>query len=507
MVCQCHVMRQCQATVAQKRSAWELPEHLDFILGCGTKAELSDWLSPPPAPYSQWVPPTRDFLPLETVLEEGGGTRPSTPEDKQNDVEIPSPTQKDREKKKRQQPMCQISGVKKLTHSSSLTNSSIPRFGVKTDQEELLSKELEYLNKWGLNIFRVADYSNNRSLSCIMYTIFQERDLLKTFKIPVDTLVTYIMTLEDHYHADVAYHNSLHAADVTQSTHVLLSTPALDAVFTDLEILAAIFAAAIHDVDHPGVSNQFLINTNSELALMYNDESVLENHHLAVGFKLLQEENCDIFQNLSKRQRQTLRKMVIDMVLATDMSKHMSLLADLKTMVETKKVTSSGVLLLDNYTDRIQVLRNMVHCADLSNPTKPLELYRQWTDRIMEEFFRQGDKERERGMEISPMCDKHTASVEKSQDNRDWYHSMIPQSPSPPPDDAEKDEEACLEKFQFELTLEEEGEDSEPSEKDRSSPGDEDNSYYTATEDQHESQDGQDRRTDSRAVGTSLGAS
>lgn len=53
---------------------------------------------------------------------------------------------------------------------------------------------------------------------------------------------------------------------------------------------------------------------DSELALMYNDESVLENHHLAVGFKLLQEENCDIFQNLSKKQRQSLRKMAIDMV-------------------------------------------------------------------------------------------------------------------------------------------------------------------------------------------------
>lgn len=69
-------------------------------------------------------------------------------------------------------------------------------------------------------------------------------------------------------------------------------------------------------------------------------------------------------------------------------------------------------------TERVcdtQVLRNMVHCADLSNPTKPLDVYRQWTERIMEEFFRQGDKERERGMEISPMCDKHTASVEKSQ--------------------------------------------------------------------------------------------
>ncbi|NXE51450.1 PDE4B phosphodiesterase, partial [Casuarius casuarius] len=410
--------------------------------------------------------------------------------DKQNDVEIPSPTQKDREKKKKQQLMTQISGVKKLMHSSSLNNTSISRFGVKTEKEDHLAKELEDLNKWGLNIFNVARYSHNRPLTCIMYAIFQERDLLKTFKISSDTFVTYMMTLEDHYHSDVAYHNSLHAADVAQSTHVLLSTPALDAVFTDLEILAAIFAAAIHDVDHPGVSNQFLINTNSELALMYNDESVLENHHLAVGFKLLQEEHCDIFQNLSKKQRQTLRKMVIDMVLATDMSKHMSLLADLKTMVETKKVTSSGVLLLDNYTDRIQVLRNMVHCADLSNPTKSLELYRQWTDRIMEEFFQQGDKERERGMEISPMCDKHTASVEKSQvgfidyivhplwetwadlvqpdaqdildtleDNRNWYQSMIPQSPSPPLEERGRDCQSLMEKFQFELTLEEEDSD------------------------------------------------
>lgn len=57
-----------------------------------------------------------------------------------------------------------------------------------------------------------------------------------------------------------------------------------------------------------------VLSLDSELALMYNDESVLENHHLAVGFKLLHEDNCDIFQNLSKRQRQSLRKLVIDMV-------------------------------------------------------------------------------------------------------------------------------------------------------------------------------------------------
>ena len=48
---------------------------------------------------------------------------------------------------------------------------------------------------------------------------------------------------------------------------------------------------------------------------MYNDESVLENHHLAVAFKLLQNKDLDFLVNLNKKQRQTLRKMVIDMVI------------------------------------------------------------------------------------------------------------------------------------------------------------------------------------------------
>ncbi|XP_012584717.1 PREDICTED: cAMP-specific 3',5'-cyclic phosphodiesterase 4C isoform X1 [Condylura cristata] len=388
-------------------------------------------------------------------------------------------------------PMSQISGLHGLPHSTSLSEAPVPRFGVQTNQEGQLAKELEDTNKWGLDVFKVAELSGNRPLTAIIFSIFQERDLLKTFQIPADTLVTYLLTLESHYHADVAYHNSIHAADVAQSAHVLLATPALEAVFTDLEVLATIFASAIHDVDHPGVSNQFLINTNSELALMYNDASVLENHHLAVGFKLLQAENCDIFQNLSAKQRLSLRRMVIDMVLATDMSKHMNLLADLKTMVETKKVTSLGVLMLDNYSDRIQVLQNLVHCADLSNPTKPLPLYRQWTDRIMAEFFQQGDRERESGLDISPMCDKHTASVEKSQvgfidyiahplwetwadlvhpdaqdlldtleDNREWYQSKIPRSPVDPTGP----ERSGPDRFQFELTLEEAEEEEEEEE-------------------------------------------
>ena len=126
-------------------------------------------------------------------------------------------------------------------------------------------------------------------------------------------------------------------------------------IFSPLEILAVLLAAAVHDVDHPGKTNQFLINSNDDLAVMYNDESVLENHHLAVAFKLLYDSSCNFLGNMEKTQMKALRKVIIDTVIATDMSKHFQHLGELKTMVETKKVTNDGVLQVDKYSERSEV--------------------------------------------------------------------------------------------------------------------------------------------------------
>lgn len=94
----------------------------------------------------------------------------------------------------------------------------------------------------------------------------QSRDLLSSLMIPPKTFLAFMATLEDHYVKDNPFHNSMHAADVTQSTNVLLNTPALEGVFTPLEICGALFAACIHDVDHPGLTNQFLINSSEYLS-------------------------------------------------------------------------------------------------------------------------------------------------------------------------------------------------------------------------------------------------
>lgn len=126
-------------------------------------------------------------------------------------------------------------------------------------------------------------------------------------------------------------------------------------MFSSLEILAGLVAAAVHDVDHPGRNNQFLVNTSHELAIMYNDESVLENHHLAVAFKLLKEDICNFVCKLEPAQLKVFRRMMIDNVLATDMNKHFKHLGELKTMVETKKVAYDGILTLNKYSERSEV--------------------------------------------------------------------------------------------------------------------------------------------------------
>lgn len=142
------------------------------------------------------------------------------------------------------------------------------------------------IDRWGVDMFRIGELSNERPLTCVAYTVFSNRELLKTMMIPPKVFITYMMTVEDHYVKENPFHNSLHAADVTQSTNVLLNTPALESVFTPLEITAALFAACVHDVDHPGKeffhTNYHKTETNFVVCFRSN-KSILNQLKLRTG--------------------------------------------------------------------------------------------------------------------------------------------------------------------------------------------------------------------------------
>lgn len=68
-----------------------------------------------------------------------------------------------------------------------------------------------------------------------------------------------------------------------------------------LDEVAALIAATVHDVDHPGRTNSFLCNAGSELAVLYNDTAVLESHHTALAFQLtVKDSKCNIFKNIDR---------------------------------------------------------------------------------------------------------------------------------------------------------------------------------------------------------------
>jgi hypothetical protein len=189
------------------------------------------------------------------------------------------------------------------------------------------------------------------------------------------------------------------------------------------DVFAVIIAAIGHDYMHPGFTNAFLVATKNPLALRYNDQSVLEQFHSASIFEIFSQPEYDILSPLALDQRLHIRELVTSMVLATDMAFHFEWLSKFKSKI------SSNSINMDNKNDKKMVLNMAIKCSDVNNLSKPLPISRIWTQLIMEEFFRQGDEERNRGLPISMFMDRASTDIPKCQlvfiiNNRDLLISL-----------------------------------------------------------------------------------
>lgn len=246
-------------------------------------------------------------------------------------------------------------------------------------------------------------------------------NFMNALKIREKTLIEFLKAIEERYNAEVNYHNHVHAADVTQSLHVLLQMGAKNFTEEKLELFSMLIAAVVHDVGHNGLNNSFHVNSRSELALVYNDVSVLENMHVSSFFRLILGDNrnrrLDIFENFDEEQTTKARDFITKAVLSTDMKKHFSSLNAIKGMIMGVDDVSMmlSTELPNDLCLRSEILTFIIHLADISNPSKELGLARIWTDRLLEESFKQGDLEESMGLPFSPLCDRSTTNREKSQ--------------------------------------------------------------------------------------------
>ncbi len=97
----------------------------------------------------------------------------------------------------------------------------------------------------------------------------------------------------------------------------------------------------------------------------------------------------------------------------------------LKMKLDNYKNNDNELKNFENFFKRLQgtelfvtqqeFLNCLIHTSDISNPTKPLNTYLKWTSRVMEEFWKQGDREKNEHLPISFLCDRNSVNIPKSQ--------------------------------------------------------------------------------------------
>ncbi|XP_046729283.1 cGMP-inhibited 3',5'-cyclic phosphodiesterase A isoform X2 [Silurus meridionalis] len=324
---------------------------------------------------------------------------------------------------------------------------------------ESLEPLMSQINNWNFPIFSLVEKTNGKCgciLSQMSYRLFEDTGLFESFKIPVKKFMNYFHALENGYR-DIPYHNRIHATDVLHAVWYLTTQPVpglpllahnsvsdsdavsgishgnmdylfsktypqmedgygcLSGLIPGLELMALYVAAAMHDYDHPGRTNAFLVATSAPQAVLYNDRSVLENHHAASAWNLfMAHAEYNFLESLDNVDFKRFRFLVIEAILATDLKKHFDFLAEFNA-----KVGHEGCSGIDwsNENDRLLVCQMCIKLADVNGPLKHKDLHLQWTEGIVNEFYEQGDEEASLELPISPFMDRSAPQLAKLQES------------------------------------------------------------------------------------------
>lgn len=268
---------------------------------------------------------------------------------------------------------------------------------------------------WDLDTIKIAEITGNRPLMYVTAAMFEIHELHEEFRIDRIVLRNFLFMLDEGY-LENPYHNSSHAADVVNSVNYLitgLSDGQIRDSLTNLEFYAALVAAAIHDFRHPGKSNNYLIKAKHDLAVQYNDRSILESMHVAETFFIMRNPLCDIFGRMKDKPYREIRKAIIEMVLSTDLSMHLQLVGNLKALMLQDANAGNNNATSRAVTDPMMIMKVVIKCADIGHAAKERKLHVLWSSLIIEEFFLQGDDERANNSDISPFMDRHSENSAK----------------------------------------------------------------------------------------------
>ncbi|OPJ84402.1 cone cGMP-specific 3',5'-cyclic phosphodiesterase subunit alpha' isoform A [Patagioenas fasciata monilis] len=268
------------------------------------------------------------------------------------------------------------------------------------DQKDLiriLKEELPDPKDLELYEFRFSDFPvTEHGLITCGIRLFFEINVVEKFKVPAEVLTRWMYTVRKGYR-DITYHNWRHGFNVGQTMFTLLMTGKIKKYYTDLEAFAMVAAAFCHDIDHRGTNNLYQMKSAAPLAKLHGS-SILERHHLEYSKTLLQDESLNIFQNLNKRQFETVLHLFEVAIIATDLAlyfKKRTMFQKIVDAIEKMESEEEAIKYISiDPTKKEVIMAMMMTGCDLSAITKPWEVQSKVALMVANEFWEQGDLER-----------------------------------------------------------------------------------------------------------------
>mmetsp|Transcript_32791 Transcript_32791/g.71670 ORF Transcript_32791/g.71670 Transcript_32791/m.71670 type:complete len:705 (+) Transcript_32791:96-2210(+) len=280
---------------------------------------------------------------------------------------------------------------------------------------------VETSDGWQLDTLALARLTGNRPLSVLGICLFDRLGLIESLDLDRGKLIHFLAEIERGYDSKVSYHNRAHAASVMHAMYVLLEHGGIAEVAMgsrdgQLERFACLLAAAVHDYEHRGVTNDFLVRTRDGLALRYNDRQVNEQHHAAAAWNVLRRPECDFLRSWDLGDYRRVRSLVVSLVLGTDIADGGALLRAFTEALEAADLAGSVAFTPPGEKEVVLLLQVAMRCADLGHLALNWETHTQWVQRLEKEFFAQGDREKAMGLQpISFLMDRDLPGASKTQ--------------------------------------------------------------------------------------------
>jgi len=313
-----------------------------------------------------------------------------------------------------------------VAHRRSLFGRQGSKFSfVSTPSSKRRLSQVEFMDligTWGFDALATPD----DEIMVFLRLVFDSVEASQTLSVSAESFQKVALALKDKY-LDNPYHHFRHGVDVMYVTYKFIRMTKANGFMTQVDLIALLLAALAHDVGHKGVNNAYLVNIEDECALRYNDVSPLENLHCYILFSILKRPDCNLFKAVDAATRAGARKLIVQAILGTDMRHHFKQIQRLTLFGEQHgsdfmaywTTPSSDISSIPEALQEVEnvrfVLELLLHCADISGPVKPVHISKKWADLVCEEFFQQGEKEKEKGLPVSPMMDKATTNIPNMQ--------------------------------------------------------------------------------------------